>query len=158
MIEHSNYVGYGNYMELQLLNSLEDDTLNLKDLQENGTRGPVQGPRSLKDGLLEFVLERLDIYIKETQLDESLLENIEYKEGKVSTYYGTRFERNQKLRQKVIEIHHIKPMYSIKGEISVNPYINLVPLCSNCHKMIHRKMKEPLTIDELKRNMNYNFF
>ena len=37
-----------------------------------------------------------------------------------------------------IEIHHIKPMYTIR-KISVNPETDLIPLCSNCHKMIHRK-------------------
>ena len=40
-----------------------------------------------------------------------------------------------------IEIHHLKPMFSIKREIKVNPQKDLVPLCSNCHKMIHRNTK-----------------
>ena len=32
----------------------------------------------------------------------------------------------------------------------MNPETDLVQLCSNCHKMIHRKTKTPLTIQELK--------
>ncbi|MCH1594383.1 HNH endonuclease, partial [Staphylococcus epidermidis] len=55
-----------------------------------------------------------------------------------------------------IEIHHLKPMFSIKREIKVNPQKDLVPLCSNCHKMIHRNTKKPLTIKELTKIVNYN--
>lgn len=39
----------------------------------------------------------------------------------------------------------------IKEEIIVDPKTDLVPLCSNCHKMMHRKKEKPLTIKELKQ-------
>lgn len=48
-----------------------------------------------------------------------------------------------------IEIHHTKPLSSIKEEVIVNPDTDLVPLCSNCHRMVHRR-KEVLTINEFK--------
>ncbi|WP_237630079.1 hypothetical protein [Staphylococcus epidermidis] len=44
-------------------------------------------------------------------------------------------------------------MYSIGREISVDPETDLVPLCSNCHKMIHRKKAKPLTLEELKNKI-----
>ena len=41
-----------------------------------------------------------------------------------------------------IELHHIKPVsvYEENGEISnlEEARLNLVPLCSNCHKILHR--------------------
>ena len=37
-----------------------------------------------------------------------------------------------------IEIHHIVPLASLKTEIEVNPVTDLIPLCSNCHRMIHK--------------------
>ncbi len=40
-------------------------------------------------------------------------------------------------------------MFSIKREIKVNPQKDLVPLCSNCHKIDSSKYKKPLTIKEL---------
>lgn len=40
-----------------------------------------------------------------------------------------------------------------RREISVDPETDLVPLCSNCHKMIHRKKAKPLTLEELKNKI-----
>ncbi|WP_260984173.1 hypothetical protein [Staphylococcus hominis] len=78
--------------------------------------------------------------------------------SKVNHYvqYSIKYERNQALRNEAIKIHHLKPMFSIKREIKVNPQKDLVPLCSNCHKMIHRNTKQPLTIKELTEIVNHN--
>ena len=46
-------------------------------------------------------------------------------------------------------------MYSVRKEISVNPKTDLVPLCSNCHKMIHKNKDKPLAIEELKEKIIY---
>lgn len=176
IIKGDNYENYGNHMELRLISEIDDTMLTSSILKLNGMKGNVQGPRSLKGDLLDFVLECIDPCLNSTNTDESKLENTEYKEGKIIVQYGTKFERNPKLRKKAIElhgvtckvcdfnfekaygklgkdfieIHHIKPMYQVREEIAVNPETDLVPLCSNCHKMIHRKTKTPLTIQELK--------
>lgn len=97
-------------------------------------------------------------------------------EGKLKTYYGQRYERDATNRRKAIEIHgttckacgfdfekvygergrnfievhHIKPLHMTK-EIRVNPETDLVPLCANCHRMIHRDPQHVLTIEELKQ-------
>ncbi|MCJ1655327.1 HNH endonuclease [Staphylococcus sp. NRL 16/872] len=49
-----------------------------------------------------------------------------------------------------VEIHHLKPLFINGEEHLVNPYTDLVPLCSNCHRMIHRRKYEPYSIEELK--------
>lgn len=49
-----------------------------------------------------------------------------------------------------IEVHHTKPLYSFDGEIIINPEEDLVCLCSNCHRMIHRKRDKILSVEELK--------
>jgi 5-methylcytosine-specific restriction enzyme A len=49
-----------------------------------------------------------------------------------------------------IEIHHIKPLSTLQEEVVINPATDLVPLCANCHRMIHRRKAEILTIEELK--------
>lgn len=46
-------------------------------------------------------------------------------------------------------IHHIEPLGEVKHERSVNPKTDLIPLCANCHSMIHR-VKPALSINELK--------
>jgi 5-methylcytosine-specific restriction protein A len=47
-----------------------------------------------------------------------------------------------------IEIHHVKSITEINGP--VNPEIDLVPLCSNCHSMAHREKGRILTVEEIK--------
>ena len=53
-----------------------------------------------------------------------------------------------------IEIHHERPIcqYDENGtEFFISEAIKYVkPLCANCHRMIHRKKNNPITIDELK--------
>ncbi len=48
-----------------------------------------------------------------------------------------------------IHVHHIKPLNLIKEEYKVNPIEDLIPLCPNCHAMIHR-YNTNMTITELK--------
>ena len=98
-------------------------------------------------------------------------------EGQVIEYYGKRYERNSALRHaaimiqgykcrvcgfdfedfygdighEYIEVHHIKPLS--EGEQNPDPAYDLIVVCSNCHKMIHRNKKSTLTPDELKRRI-----
>ena len=37
-----------------------------------------------------------------------------------------------------IEVHHIVPISERGGDYIVDPIRDLIPLCSNCHAMIHR--------------------
>lgn len=39
-----------------------------------------------------------------------------------------------------IEVHHLSPISQIEGVHGVDPKKDLVPLCANCHAMIHRLM------------------
>lgn len=49
-----------------------------------------------------------------------------------------------------IEVHHLK-MISTFDESRPEDYLeNLVPLCSNCHSMIHHGKEGPLTLAELR--------
>jgi 5-methylcytosine-specific restriction protein A len=48
-----------------------------------------------------------------------------------------------------IHVHHITPISEYKKEYILDPINDLVPVCPNCHLMIHSK-KEPFTIEELK--------
>lgn len=180
VINGKNFVNYGRYMELKLLKSIpHSEALTLKKLNENGINGNIQGPRTLSGEALEYVLNHFYNEAKKVS-EENELENFLYKEGKLIESYGTRFERDQALRRKAIEIHgttckvcgfnfedyygelgkgfievhHIKPMYISRKEVNVNPQTDLVPLCPNCHRMIHRKKDSPLEIDELKQLIN----
>jgi 5-methylcytosine-specific restriction enzyme A len=47
-----------------------------------------------------------------------------------------------------IHVHHIVPLAQIGKKYLVNPTTDLVPVCPNCHAMLHRK-NPPFTIEEL---------
>lgn len=49
-----------------------------------------------------------------------------------------------------IEVHHIVPLAQRIRPESIDPRTDFTVLCSNCHRMIHRKRNSPLTVDELK--------
>ena len=56
-----------------------------------------------------------------------------------------------------IEIHHQKPVFQFDGEdvertIS-NALENVIPVCSNCHRMIHRRRDTPLSLVEIKEHV-----
>ena len=61
--------------------------------------------------------------------------------------YGT-------LGKNYIEVHHINPLAEQDGEHIVNPETDLVCLCANCHRMIHRNRNQVLTVDELRNIIN----
>lgn len=96
-------------------------------------------------------------------------------EGARKTYNGIRYERNPANRLEAIRIHgarcavcdmdfgekygawgegfievHHKTPLAISGEDQiVNPAIDLVPVCPNCHRMIHRH-GQTLSIEDVK--------
>ncbi|MBE9917859.1 hypothetical protein G8C92_28060 [Paenibacillus donghaensis] len=62
-------------------------------------------------------------------------------------FYGSDLARH------FIEIHHITPL-SMIDEQSIDPVKDLIPVCSNCHSMIHRRRETVMPIEELKKRIN----
>ena len=68
--------------------------------------------------------------------------------GTVCQVCGMQFEKVYgKIGSDFIEIHHLFPEASEQD--NVDPAANLVPICSNCHRMIHRR-SPMLSVQELK--------
>ncbi len=108
-------------------------------------------------------------------LDTIKLED-EYTEGQRTTRLVSYYERNGDLRsatvaihgtrcqvcglsfgevcgprgEDFIEAHHLKPLASYTGDVNVDPKTEMATVCSNCHRMLHRRRDEPLTIEELR--------
>ena len=96
-------------------------------------------------------------------------------EGDPKKIYTTVYERDRKLRTQAIlihgtkckacgldfgdkygeigtgyiQVHHIKPISKAGGKVKVNPETDLIPLCANCHVIVHRKRDQTLSIDDL---------
>jgi 5-methylcytosine-specific restriction protein A len=70
--------------------------------------------------------------------------------GCICRVCGFNFESKYgEIGKNFIHVHHIKPLAEIKENYIIDPIKDLVPVCPNCHAMLHRKMPA-LTIDELK--------
>lgn len=124
-----------------------------------------------------FVLQSHDLDMKDDGECVNLVPEIplsEYSEGYSRTRMQTYYERKPRIRAEAlrihgtrcfacgfdfseiygqhgegyIEIHHLRPVSSYVGVTVVNPETDLIPLCSNCHRMVHRK-EEALTPEEL---------
>lgn len=48
----------------------------------------------------------------------------------------------------IVEIHHLEPVHLMEKVRIVDPRTELVPLCSNCHTLVH-KIDPPYTMSEL---------
>lgn len=55
----------------------------------------------------------------------------------------------------MIEVHHLKPIAEIGKDYQVDPINDLVPLCPNCHRVIHKKTP-PFKISEIKEIIKSN--
>lgn len=109
----------------------------------------------------------------------SHIESETYREGRRVDSSSYRIERNAKAREKCIEkhgddcavcgfnfldhygeigigfihVHHRDDLATAESEIEVDPKKNLIPVCPNCHAMLHRGAKPSRSIDELKSIM-----
>lgn len=102
-----------------------------------------------------------------------------YTEGSKKEIIVNAYERNPKARQECIEIHgtsciicgfdfgevygdkfagkihvhHIKPLHEVDEEYEVDPETDMVPVCPNCHMVLHSK-QEGYTVEEVKGFLN----
>ena len=51
-----------------------------------------------------------------------------------------------------IHVHHVVPLFEIKGEYVVDPVKDLLPVCPNCHAIIH-STRPALEVDQLKKHL-----
>lgn len=123
------------------------------------------------------------VFNKIKEVDDELISVVIEKgnvEGGKILYYTTKYERNIKNRANAIkvhgtkcmvcgfdfesmygeigkgfiEVHHIKPLSSLQEKVCINPSTDLVCLCSNCHRMIHKK--GILSVKKLKKLIQDN--
>jgi 5-methylcytosine-specific restriction protein A len=62
-------------------------------------------------------------------------------------------ERYGPIGRNYIHVHHTLELSKVPRGYRVDPITDLVPLCPNCHAMIHQGTGRALTVDELKRQL-----
>lgn len=98
-------------------------------------------------------------------------------EGNALRRYTTVYERNPRLRKQAIlihgtsckacgfnfkkfygeyaegfiHIHHIRPVSEINGSVLVDPEKDLIPLCANCHSVVHRRKDTVLSLEKIRK-------
>jgi 5-methylcytosine-specific restriction protein A len=56
-----------------------------------------------------------------------------------------------------IHVHHIIPLHEIQQDYIVDPIKDLIPVCPNCHAMLHRKeIGAYLSIEQLRERILSN--
>ncbi len=65
-------------------------------------------------------------------------------------------ERYGDVGREFMHVHHKTPLSEIADHDShvVNPLEDLVPVCPNCHAMLHRPKGQTLTVEELRQRMD----
>lgn len=120
------------------------------------------------------IVERSNEDISTDEENENV-DNDNLSEGKIITVKVNKYERNPKARKEclehygyrccicgfdfeeyygsigkeIIEVHHKKALHEIKETYVVNPISDLIPVCSNCHTIIHSRNPK-FDIEELK--------
>jgi len=54
----------------------------------------------------------------------------------------------------VIHVHHLDPLGRAKMKHAVDPKTDLLPVCPNCHSVIHARRPIPYTPDEIRELLN----
>lgn len=49
-----------------------------------------------------------------------------------------------------IEVHHLNQLSETEGPVEVDPVTDLACVCSNCHRMLHRRRRDSVGLEELK--------
>jgi 5-methylcytosine-specific restriction protein A len=131
------------------------------------------------------IQKKIEIENQQNTYKEDYIENGELKKGETcfdgakKTIIVNRYERDSKYRNKCIkekgaiceicgcdfsiygergkgfiEAHHCTPLYKIGHEIEIS-LDDLVPVCSNCHSILHR-YRDEMTVEELKEIVHNN--
>lgn len=144
------------------------------DYYEEKSGASVNKRRDIYDKFLKLLDKKTELTVYADEVDE----NIKYAEGKTKTVIVNSYERNTVARQKCIEhygvvcqicgfdfekvygdigkdfihVHHKVDIATIGNEYSIDPINDLIPVCPNCHSMLHKK-KPAYSIYEIKQMM-----
>jgi len=118
------------------IKDLQDDTAELKELTE--------GTKRLTSGI---------IHERNPEARKKCIEH----HGTLCKVCGFDFfETYGDLGFGFIHVHHVQDI-ALRGESTVNPKTDLIPVCPNCHAMLHRGTKPARCWKQLRRTMRTKF-
>ncbi len=166
------------YMRIKIIDQIRSDDLSFDFLKQNGLNGNLQGGQRVFGDLLQYIEKSFE---NENHLPEELTNSYTYFEGAKQKISINAYERNPLARRKCLEyynfkynceicgfnfldvygdigkdfihVHHLKPLHLINEQYKIDPINDLLPVCPNCHAMLHRKNKKGkyLSVEKLKK-------
>lgn len=139
-----------------------------------GVGRPVPHPGVERPVRIDWVFSSDDLGLTATSTDE-YLDGAVFREGQRTRVWVNRYERDRSARdaclrhhgsicsvcnfsfpdvygdigEGFIHVHHIVPVSHVGESYAVDPLNDLVPVCPNCHAMIHRR-NPPFSVEEMK--------
>ena len=107
---------------------------------------------------------------------EELDDNQAYEDGAIARVIVNRYERDPQARERCIahhgsacmvcgfdfgrvygdlaigfiHVHHLRPLGLVRESHTIDPVVDLRPVCPNCHAVIHLRRDRPFDLDEMK--------
>lgn len=151
------------WTRIRLVDEVNTTKLSLEQLRQHGLKGNIQGSMKLTGELLDYIMPFFNNDLTEGYYPDEVSDTLE--EGKRKSVMVNIYERNPIARKQCIDhygvlcqvcdldfesvygivgkdfihVHHIKPLHEIQHDYTVNPRQDLIPVCPNCHAMLHRK-------------------
>lgn len=156
-------------MKVMFKTIVEKVDMSSDEIKKNGLKYAPQGPMKVREQLEAYLDSNFNDYYSEGVFPEEVSNTLE--EGHRRTITVNKYERSFIARQKCIEehglnctvcdmnfekvygevgkgfihVHHVVPLHEVGGSYKVDYRKDLVPVCPNCHAMLHSS-----TVEELK--------
>ena len=163
------------FNEFEIKDNIENGIWGYREKDDN-YKINVPLPRDNKFNNIKSFLDKY--FLSDIIIAEEVKEHDIFYEGSVKSIQINSYERNKKARLKCISeygyncqicgfnfkdkygdigknyihIHHIKPLSEISKEYELDPLKDLIPICPNCHAMIHKK-DPPFSVKEIKSKL-----
>lgn len=174
--EYQSSLG-GKFCRLRLLTQVDTPDLGLDVLCARGLTAAPQGPVRLRGEILSYIETKFSNADRDDFFPEALDSTAVEFEGMKKQITVNKYERSSIARAKCIEchgyicatckfdfekeygeigrefihVHHVRPISSIGKSYRIDYEKDLIPICPNCHAMLHRKLNgKELSIDELR--------
>jgi 5-methylcytosine-specific restriction enzyme A len=166
------------WSRVRLMDEVDSEGLTLAHLRNHGLKGNIQGAMKLTGELRNYIMSFFNRDLTAEYFAEEVPETLE--EGKRKTTSVNVYERNPIAHKKCVEhygvkcqvcelnfedvygevgrgfihVHHIVPLHEIQQDYEVDPINDLIPVCPNCHAMLHRKENGIcLSVEQLKKRL-----
>lgn len=176
---HKSINGY--FMRLNLIEQVDSSFLTLENLLKQGLKSAPQGPQILRGKLLQYIEQHFNDLNQNNYYPEMIEDDELLYEGIKRQITVNKYERSSIAREKCIEfhglscsvcdlifeqkygaigrdfihVHHLTPISEIGKNYKIDYKQDLIPVCPNCHAMLHRKLNdEYISIDKLRAIIN----